>query len=86
MINEAAIQKVTEAKMGGEHFAEVMKVMGGMLEVTGAAETQMQFDYQHGDIEVEPGDLIPFITIGLRQATIIQASLPGEGEEGEEDK
>ena len=43
-----------------------------MLGLTGAAETSMTFDYQHEDITVEPGDLIPFITVGLRQATIKQ--------------
>jgi len=75
LINEAALQKVKDAKMSGEGFAMVMATLGETLALTGAAETQMSFDYQHKDILVEPGDLIPFITIGLRQATIQQRAV-----------
>ena len=70
MINQAALNKVKEAKMTGESFAMVLESVGSMLALTGAAETSMAFDYQHEDIKVERGDLIPVITIGLRQATI----------------
>ena len=75
MINQAALQKVKDAKMDGTSFAMVLESIGGMLDFTGAAETNMTFDYQHKDIEVEHGDLIPFITIGLRQATQPQLSV-----------
>ena len=80
-INQAALAKVREAKMNGESFAKVALHIGGLLELTGAAESNLTFDYQHDDIEVEPGDLIPFITIGLRQATIPIAKVKFEAEE-----
>lgn len=69
-INQAALEKVKAAKMRGESFAMVFESFGAILDVTGAAEASMTFDYQHDDIEVKPGDLIPFVTVGLRQATI----------------
>ncbi len=68
-INQAALAKVREAKMNAESFAKVARHLAGMLELTSASETHITFDYQHDDIEVEPGDLIPYITVGLRQAT-----------------
>ena len=83
-INEAALQKVKDAKMSGKGFAIVMATLGETLALTGAAETQMSFDYQHKDIPVEPGDLIPFITIGLRQATIQQMMKAAEGKHDQE--
>ena len=70
MINPSALEKVKTAKMRGESFATVLESLATTLELTGAAETSITFDYQHDDIEVERGDLVPFITIGLRQATI----------------
>lgn len=70
MINKAALEKVKTAKMKGESFATILEDLNLTLDVTGAAETSITFDYQHDDIKVERGDLIPFITIGLRQATM----------------
>jgi len=69
-INQAALEKVHTAKINGGSLAMVLESIGAMRDLTGAAETSMTFDYQHDDIKVEPGDLIPFITVGLRQATI----------------
>jgi hypothetical protein len=69
-INQAALEKVREAKMSGGGFVNVLEVLAASLAFTGAVETNMTFDYQHDEVDVEPGDLIPFITIGLRQATI----------------
>lgn len=73
-INQAALKKVRAAKMNGGSFAMVLEDIGRMLDLTGAAETSMTFDYQHDDVTVESGDLIPCITLGLRQATIKQLS------------
>jgi hypothetical protein len=69
-INQAALSKVRDAKTSGKGFASVLEGLAATLILTGAAETSMSFDYQHEDIEVVPGDLIPFITVGLRQATL----------------
>ena len=70
MINQAALEKVKTATMRGDAFAKICEGLDQMLDVTGAAETHVTFDYQHDDIEVKPGELVPFITIGVRQATI----------------
>jgi len=69
-INEEALNRIRAAKMTGDSFAKVAQTLMDALAVTGAAETNVTFDYQHDDINTEPGDLIPFITIGLRQATL----------------
>ncbi len=80
-INQASLAKVREAKMSGASFAKVVETLAATLLLTGAAETSMSFDYQFKDIEVKPGDLIPFITVGLRQATIPLPKIDFEAEE-----
>lgn len=69
-INEEALDKVRQAKMSGKGFAMVVETLMEALALTGAAETSLTFDYQHDDVKAVPGDLIPFITVGLRQATV----------------
>ena len=69
-VQKEALEKVRTAKMTGENFATVIGTLATSLELTGAAETHLTLDYQHDDMEVKPGDMIPVITIGLRQATI----------------
>jgi hypothetical protein len=83
-INQAALDKVRAAKMNGGSFAMVLESIGAMLALTGAAETSMSFDYQHDDIEVEAGDLIPVITISLRQATVKQLTADEAPEKADE--
>jgi transcriptional regulator of acetoin/glycerol metabolism len=71
-INAAALQKLKDAPMTSKHIVMVAEAIGGVLEVTGASDTQMTLDYQHPEIKVKHGDLIPYLTIGLRQATVPQ--------------
>jgi len=69
-INEQALDKIRQAPMTGESFVKLAKSLETTLELTGAAETSLSLDYQHDDVEVVPGDLIPCITLSLRQATL----------------
>lgn len=70
-INEQALAKVQQAKrMNSDSFVKLARSLETTLELTGAAETSISLDYQHDDVEVVPGDLIPVITVSLRQATI----------------
>ncbi len=50
MINKDALEKVKTAKMKGESFATILEDLNLTLEVTGAAETSITFDYQHDDL------------------------------------
>ncbi|MHC4297944.1 MAG: hypothetical protein ACYS7Y_11625 [Planctomycetota bacterium] len=70
LINHEALEKVKTASMGGESFAKVLDTLAATLQFTGAAESHLTFDYQHDSIKVKSGELIPYITIGLRQATV----------------
>ena len=45
MINPSALEKVKTAKMRGESFATVLESLAATLELTGAAETSITFDY-----------------------------------------
>jgi hypothetical protein len=56
--------------MSGGSFVKLAKFLESSLELTGAADASISLDYQHDDVEVVPGDLIPCITLSLRQATI----------------
>jgi len=69
-INEQALDKIRQAPMTGESFVKLAESLMGTLELTGAVETSLSLDYQHDDVKVVPGDLIPCITLSLRQATI----------------
>jgi hypothetical protein len=60
--------------MTGETFVTVLDSLSRSLDLTGATETNLVLDYQSDDMEVERGDLIPSITIGLRQATLKEIS------------
>jgi hypothetical protein len=81
-INEQALNKVRQAtRMNNESFVKLAKSLEQTLELTGAAETSLSLDYQHDDVEVVPGDLIPVITVSLRQATI---KFPGVDHGGDE--
>lgn len=68
-VNKEALEKVRTAKMTGESFATIIGTLATSLELTGAAETSLLLDYQGASMVIEEGDLIPSISIGLRQAT-----------------
>jgi len=68
-IHQEALERVRSAKIRGEKVAEIMARFEGVLDATGAADCLLTLDYQGKDMDVQPGDLIPVITIGLRQAT-----------------
>ena len=70
-INEPALDKLRQAtRMNSESFVKLSQSLETTLELTGAAETSISLDYQHDDVKVVPGGLIPVITLSLRQATI----------------
>lgn len=68
-INQAALERVKGAKLRPEKVAAILEQLAAVLDVTGAGQTQLNLDYQDPKDSVEPGDLIPYITIGLRPAT-----------------
>jgi hypothetical protein len=68
-INPAALERVKGAKLRPEKVAAILEQLAAVLDVTGAGQTQLNLDYQDPKNSVESGDLIPYITIGLRPAT-----------------
>lgn len=70
-INTEALERVRTAKFTGENFVEIMEHMCAARDLLGAGDTQFSLDYQGADTDIKPGDMIPVITIGLREAVIV---------------
>ncbi len=75
-INPQALTRLEEASFTAPVVSRFIGNLAGMLDMTGATNSQIQLDYQHADDTIAPGDLIPFITIGLRPATVIGEEVP----------
>ena len=72
-INKAALAKLRAAVFTSENFIETMENMVNIQEMMGASgDTQLPLDYQESGMEVKPGELIPFIIIGLRAVPIVE--------------
>ena len=79
-VHKEALEKVRTAKMTGETFAMVIETLVTSLELTGATETSLMLDYQEPGMVIEAGDLIPSISIGLRQAAPNSKTPPEEAQ------
>ena len=76
-INPAALEQLRAAPFGAQTFVDVMEQMSLARGLFGAGDVSLTLDYQtHGE-PVQAGDMIPYITIGLRQATV-PADMPQE--------
>jgi len=70
-LNQAAMERLKAATFTPETFVEVAKQMTEAQERFGTfAPSQLPLDYQEDGDEVEPGDMIPVILIGIRPATM----------------
>lgn len=72
-INEQALEKLKAATFTATTFANVMAQMCEARDLLGAGDTQLTLDYQSEDTVVKPGDMIPVITIGLRQGVVVDS-------------
>ena len=69
-LNKAARERLLTATFTAETFVEVAEQMTEAQERFGTfAPSQLPIDYQRGEDEVEPGDMVPVILIGIRPAT-----------------
>lgn len=72
-INQPALEKLRAATFNSENFIETMLQMVNIQEMMGASgDTQLPLDYQEPGMKVEPGELIPFIIIGLRKVPDVE--------------
>jgi hypothetical protein len=71
-IHEEALGKLQAAdKLCAQTFVMTMEQILGIRDQMGCpGDAQITLDYQGAGMEVKNGDLIPFITIGLRQVVI----------------
>lgn len=69
-INKHALDRVRTARMSGEGTADILLSMAAGASLEGAEGVCLTLDYQREDDPVEPGDMIPVITLTLRPATI----------------
>ena len=69
-INKHALDRVRGARMSGEGTADILLSMAASAAVHGADGACLTLDYQREDDPVEPGDMIPVISLTLRPATV----------------
>ncbi len=71
-IHKEALDKLRAAdKLCAQTFVDTLEHILGIADVMGCpGDTQINLDYQGPEMVVENGDLIPFITIGLRKAVV----------------
>ena len=69
-LNKAARERLLGAKFNSATFIEVAaQMVEGQKKFGTFAPSQLPLDYQQDGDEVEPGDMIPVILIGIRPAT-----------------
>lgn len=78
-INEQAMKRLRESSITPEAFCKTMEQICDANNLFGSGDTQLSFDYQGRDVVIQPGDMIPFITIGLRQAVVVEGTEEVEG-------
>lgn len=71
-INERTRKLLADADFTAEHVVECLDMICRTNAVIGGGDTQLTLDYQDSETVVKPGDMIPFITIGLRQGVVIR--------------
>jgi hypothetical protein len=76
MINAQALERLKGASFTPQIITGLLEQLAGVIEIMGSHTSQFQLDYQHAADTIEPGDMIPFITIGLRPAT----EVPSDGD------
>lgn len=79
-INEQAIKRLRESSISPEAFCKTMEQICEANNLFGSGDTQLTLDYQSAEVVVQPGDMIPFITIGLRQAVVVETEVEVEVE------
>ncbi len=71
-INQASLDRLKGAKLRPEKVAEILEQLCAVRDTFGAGDTHINLDYQDAGAPILAGDMIPVITIGLRQPTVEQ--------------
>lgn len=77
-INKEALERVKTASFGADIFVQILESMCATRDLLGSGDTQFSLDYQSVDTVIEPGDMIPVITIGLREAVAVSERIEEE--------
>lgn len=77
-INKEALERIKTAKFGADIFTQILESMCATRDVLGCGDTEFKLDYQSVDTVIEPGDMIPVITIGLREAAVADDKIEAE--------
>ena len=72
-INQAALDRLKGARLRPDKVAEILEQLSNVRDVFGAGDTHINLDYQEAGAEIKTGDMIPVITIGLRQPAVEQS-------------
>lgn len=65
-INEQTLEKLRGSRITSEVIIDTLQQICDSNNKFGAGDTQIHLDYQDAHTVVEPDDVIPFITVGLR--------------------
>jgi hypothetical protein len=71
MINQQALERLKAATFDARVVGKVLEQMDSIGSVFAGGDIDLPIDYQQAGDDVEAGEMIPVITIGLRQVNII---------------
>ncbi|MHC4296425.1 MAG: hypothetical protein ACYS7Y_03910 [Planctomycetota bacterium] len=70
MIHNEALQRIASSTIRPSVIVDTLMALDAALEASGSDSGQVPIDYQDINDEVKEGDLVPFLVIGLRPATL----------------
>lgn len=70
MIQNDALLRLASSTIRPSVIVDTLVALDAVLEAGGSDSGQVPIDYQDATDEVKEGDLIPFLVIGLRPATL----------------
>jgi hypothetical protein len=65
-VAEPTLKRIREAPLRPDALAMIFEQIGKMVDQFGAAASIFQLDYQKPDDDLQPGDLLPVITLAVR--------------------
>ena len=69
-INKQALKRLQESSITPEAIVATLEQICNGCNMFDVGGSQLPLDYQNSETKLEPGDLIPFIVIGLRPPTV----------------
>jgi len=65
-LNEEAKKRIKTSKIAPDVISDTFESMLAQCEVLGSEKAEVKMDYNREGMVIEPGDMVPYIILGLR--------------------